>query len=245
MSEIIKINAIVLRKIEFGDTSRIAHFFTEEYGKISAIIKGARTAKSKTGMLIDTMNLLQIVLYRKETREIQIVSDVDLIRHYSKIREDLDRIKYASAVIELLLNLTFENEQNKKLFSGTVKILGMLDEFSTDPKLLFAKYFLFFLRETGYYFQVRDCNVCGREIKTDRSVSYSYDSGIVCDECSRSRLTNFEISKELFNLLYCLNSKAENVKYSQGDLDLVIRMLEKFLMYHVNEFHGIRSLQMI
>ena len=39
MSEIVKTRAIVLRRLDFGDTSRIAHFFTEEYGKLSAMVK--------------------------------------------------------------------------------------------------------------------------------------------------------------------------------------------------------------
>jgi len=114
MSEIIKTDAIVLRKINFGDTSRIAQFYSYDYGKISAIIKGARTPKSKIGRMVDTLNLVQLIFYKKETRDLQLVKDVDLIKHYSHIKDDYERMKYASAVIELLSNLTLENEHNKK-----------------------------------------------------------------------------------------------------------------------------------
>lgn len=245
MSEIIKTRALVLRKIDFGDTSRIAQFYTEDFGKISAIIKGARTQRSKTGMLIDTMNYLQIIFYSKETREVQIVSDVDLIKHYSRIREDFDKFKHASAIVELLSSLTLENEGHKKLFYGTVRILELLDESPNDPKYLFAKYFLFFLREMGYYFQVENCNVCGNKINTGQSVAFNYDTGIMCDVCSRNRMTNFELGKELFDLLFCLNSRNMDAKYKQSDLDLVIKILEKFLIYHIPEFKGIKSLQLI
>ena len=48
MSEILKTEAVVLSKMNYSDTSIIASLFTEESGKISAIIKGARTAKSRT-----------------------------------------------------------------------------------------------------------------------------------------------------------------------------------------------------
>lgn len=244
MSEIIKTKAIVLRKINYGDTSRIAQFYSEEFGKISAIIKGARSSKSKSGQLIDTMNILQLVLYKKETREVQIVSEIDLIQHHARIRDDYEKYTFASAVIELLLNLTHENDQNKKLFDGTVKILSLLDSSNENSKLFFAKYFLFFLKEIGYEFQMKHCNVCGKEFSTPQPVSFNYEAGLMCSDCRKDRLTNYDLNEELFNLLLCLSSKTNNVLFSDGDLNQIIKMLEKFLMYSVHEFKGIKSLKM-
>ena len=243
MSEIIKTQAIVLRKINYGDTSKIAQFYTSDFGKISAIIKGARSPKSKIGMMIDTMNLLQLVLYKKENREVQVVSDADLIKHYSCIREDYEKYKYASAVIELLTNLTLENEHNKKLFDGTSKILSLINDDGSDPKFLFAKYFLFFLKEIGYEFQTTLCNVCGKEMKNETQAFYNYESGLMCPDCTADRLTNFNLTEELFNILLCLNSRNKIVHYTQNSLDFIIKMMEKFLMYNVHEFKGIKSIK--
>ena len=52
MSEIIKTEAVVLSKMNYGDSSNIASLFTEDLGKISVIIKGARTVKSKYGKML-------------------------------------------------------------------------------------------------------------------------------------------------------------------------------------------------
>ena len=245
MSEIIKTQAIVLRRINFGDSSKIATFYSEDFGKISAIIKGARSPKSKTGFLIDTTNLLQIVLYKKETRDIQIVSDVDLIKSYSHIRDDYEKFKHASAILELLTNLTLENEQNKKLFEGTVKIFSLLDGAGDNPKLLFAKYFLFFLKEIGYELQFNNCSICRKPLNTELSVSYNYENGMICGECRKDRLIVYDFTKELFNLMLCLNSRNNNIPYGEKELDLIIQLLERFLMNNVNEFKGIKSLKII
>lgn len=245
MSEIIKTNAFVLRRINFGDSSKIATFYSEDYGKISAIIKGARSPKSKFGFLIDTTNLLQIVLYKKETRELQIVSDVDLIKSYPHIRDDYDKYKYASAIIELLTTLTLENENNKILFDGTVKIFGLLDGAENNPKLLFTKYFMFFLKEIGYELQFQNCSICRKPLIPEELVSYNYENGLICSECRIDRLTVFDFSKELFNLMYCLNSKNNNIECGEKELDLILQLLERYLMTHVNEFTGIKSLKII
>jgi DNA repair protein RecO (recombination protein O) len=244
MSEIIKTEAIVLSKIDFGDTSRIAKFYTADFGKISAIIKGARSPKSKIGSLIDTMNLLQLVLYKKDTREIQLVSQVDLLKHYPAIRDNYEKYISASAVIELLSDMTLENEHSKKLFEGTVRIFELLNSTNDNPKILFIKYFLFFLKEIGYEFQLKQCNVCGNEINDNKPVAFNYETGLMCHECRRDRLTNYDLDEELFNLLLCLSSKQNNILCREEDLKTIIRMMESFLSYHIHEFKGIKSLKL-
>jgi len=244
MSELIKTRAIVLRKIDYGDTSKIAQFYTEDFGKLSAIIKGARSPKSKIGMIVDTFNLLQIVLYRKETRDVQLVSDADLLQHFSNIKEDFERLKYASAAIELLLNLTIEHDHNLRLFNGSVKILELLNDKEKNPKYYFAKYFLFFIKEIGYEFPTTHCSVCRKELINGSRVSYNYETGILCDECRKDRIIHFDFTEELFNLLKCLSTKINNIKYKDYDLNTIIRLLEKFIKYHIHEFQGLKSLEL-
>ena len=59
------------------------------------------------------MNLLQLVLYKRNTR--QLVSQVDLIKQYADIRDNYGKYISASAVIELLSNMTLENEHSKNI----------------------------------------------------------------------------------------------------------------------------------
>lgn len=123
MSEIIKTDAVVLSKLSYGDTSSIVTLYTETDGKLSAIVKGGRSSKSKIGKIIDPINYLQIIIYKKNTRDIQILSDANLISHFINLKEDLNSAKYGFAVIELIKNLTVEHEVNQKLFKRVSKDL--------------------------------------------------------------------------------------------------------------------------
>ncbi|MGK9475851.1 DNA repair protein RecO [Melioribacter sp. OK-6-Me] len=245
MSEIIKTDAVVLNKLNYGDTSKIAHLFTRDYGKMSAIVKGARSPKSKIGMIVDTLNIIQVIIYKKETREIQLISNADLLKHFSIIKEDIERMKYATAVVELLLQLTIELDPHPRLFDGTVRILELINNPDKNPKYYFTKYLLFFIKEIGYQFPTTHCSVCGKELKTNMLVNYNYDSGIMCEECSKDRMSHFRFTKELFNLLQCLSTKNFNIEYSDNDLSTLIMLLEKFLKYHIDEFKGLRSLKVL
>jgi DNA repair protein RecO (recombination protein O) len=243
MSEIVKTRAIVLRRLDFGDTSRIAHFFTEEFGKLTAMVKGAKSPKSKTGLAIDLLNVVELVLYKKETREVQLVSQVELLKHFSSIRDDFEKYKFASTVIELLSTLITESEPHLKLFEGSVKILSLIDSSNQSPKFLFVKYFFFFLKELGYEFQYERCNICRRDISRGEKASINFEAGLICSDCRQDRRTNFNFSEELFELIFCLNQKKSLCSYTEEDLDTILILLEKFLSYNISEFKGLKSLK--
>lgn len=242
MSQLHKTNALVLSKLNYGDTSKIVTLFTEDYGRETCIIKGARSPKSKIGGIVDVMNQIQIVYYKKDSREVQIISQADLIAHYSNIKNDLESLKYGSSVIELLKSLTIDSEINTRLYRGSVKILDMMNKVDNDSQLLFLKYFLFFIDELGYSIKEDECKVCSTDLKKSNTIYFNYEKGFLCEDCGKSELVNYEFSTELFNLFICLSRKQNECKYTSENLSRLISFLEKFLKYHLQEFKGIKSI---
>ena len=242
MSELLKTEAVVLRKLDYGDTSKIATLYSDELGKFAVIIKGGRTAKTKVGMIVDPLNIIQIVLYKKDTREIQIVTQADLVFSPNVLKDDLERIKYASAIAELVFNLIPEHEANLKIFRGIKKILMLLNDKNENPKILFIKFFLFFVKEIGYEIQLSSCASCGKELSKDMALFYSYNKGALCPECQGNYAVTADLSQELFQTLICLNGKQNRNFGDMKILDKAIYFLEKYLSYHIEEFKGIKSL---
>ncbi|MBT7093375.1 MAG: hypothetical protein HN936_09015 [Bacteroidetes bacterium] len=67
-----KIRAIVLHHLNYGDTSIIAHLYTDKFGRQSVMIKGARgQRKNRKISLYHPLALLEIELYYKENRDLQ------------------------------------------------------------------------------------------------------------------------------------------------------------------------------
>lgn len=244
MAEIITSKVIVLKKLDYGDTSKIATFFSEDKGKISAIIKGAKSPKSKAGAIIDPLNILEVTYYNKSGREIQVITQADLILHPAKITEDLDYTKFASAAIELIDKMVYSNQSFPMIFKAVERFINLLNQKTPNPEMLFAKLFLFFLKEVGYEPQLENCIYCGKMKKGDEINHFNFETGLVCDSCSRDHLTSITFSRELFKLLNCLSQKNNEFNYSQENLNKVLFFLEKYLMYHVPEFKGLKSLKM-
>ena len=244
MSEIITTEAIVLSKLKYGDTSKIVTLYTNDFGKLSAIVKGGRDSKSKIGSVIDPMNHIQIVLYKKDTREIQIISSADLINHFRRIKEDLDRLEYSQAILELLKKLTVEHESNRRLFKGSVRILTLLDTSNELPVITFGRFFIFFLSELGYEIQLDKCSVCGRATLENTELSYNFDFGILCNECRKNHLESISISSELFKYMVCLKTNKKTEALSNGTAEKAVVFMERYLKFHIPDFKGIQSIQL-
>ena len=86
-----KTEVIVLKSINYGETSKILTLYSRTSGKISVIAKGARNIKSRFGGTLEPINYLAIVFYEKESRNIQYLSQVDIIEYFPQIKKDLEK----------------------------------------------------------------------------------------------------------------------------------------------------------
>lgn len=247
MSDIIKTEAIVLNKMNYGETSKIASFYTKELGKVSALIKGARSPKSHIGLKIDSMNLVQIVMYKKAQRELQLITQVELISHFGKIKEDLNKLKFASAVLELIHSLTIEGEANPKLFRGLVKMLSLFETTATHPGILLVQFILFLIKELGYELQLERCSICDSEIAINSGnsrMNFNFEKGLICQECQKDFLESYTFSQELFDFFDCLIKRKDDCTIDIKVIDKALNFLEKYLKYHIPEFKGIQSIHL-
>lgn len=243
MSEIIKTEAVVIRKADHGDSSKILSLYTKDHGRISVIAKGIKSPKSKLNSRLEIFNNVEVVIYSKSSRNIQLISGADIIKVYNSLTEDLDRYQYAAAILELFNTLIHEHEKNEKLYKGLIRILSLLNDSKNDSQFLFVKFFFFLVNEIGYAIELKKCNNCHKELVNEGGVFYNHTEGILCSDCSEGHMINFEFSKELFNLVICLSYKNTECNYTKQDLDLLIMFLEKHVAYHVDGFRSLKSLK--
>lgn len=245
MSEILKTEAVVLSKMDYRDTSNILSLYTKDFGKISVILKGGRSPKSKSGFIAEPLNYLQIIIYKKDNRELQFLSGLDLVSHYPRIKEDLEKLKYSLAILELIKKLTPEQETNIKLFNGITRILFLIDSSKESTKVTFGRFFLFFLKETGFEIQLKHCSSCQNTVNGNESFGYNYETGILCSRCISNFRIDFNLSQELFNYLLCLKQNKNADSFKNFTADKAIVFMERHIKFHFPDFKGVNSFHTI
>jgi recombinational DNA repair protein (RecF pathway) len=97
-----KTEAVVLRTIKFGETSKILTLLTRDFGLLKAIAKGVRGARPKFGAALDPFARSEIVVYRRRERELHLVGGADLVEAHLPLASHLARYAFASAVVEFV-----------------------------------------------------------------------------------------------------------------------------------------------
>jgi DNA repair protein RecO (recombination protein O) len=126
---ITKTEAIVLRTVDFQESSLIATLFTRKYGKVAVIAKGARRPKSKLAAYLVPGQILETVIFMKETRDVQTLSEATyILRKLDRIRLDMDKMALVVTTLELASQIIHSHEPNEDLYQLLVKLLPWIDE---------------------------------------------------------------------------------------------------------------------
>lgn len=191
MTSLYRDTGVVLRTYRLGEADRIVVLFTERHGKVRAVAKGVRKTKSKFGARLEPTSHVALQLY--EGRELDIVTQAESIDHFRAIREDLDRIAAASAMLEAVDQLAQEREPNPRLYQ---MLLGALRALSArNSPLVVPAFFLKVLALEGFRPMVEQCVECGA---SGPLTAFDIDAGgTLCTSCRRGQA----ISPEALRLL--------------------------------------------
>ena len=129
--EIIRSQAVVLRSLDYGETSQIVTLLTSEKGKLGVMAKGARRTKSQFGATLQPMAYTQVVFYYKPTRELQILSESSHVETFHQLRRNLNSITVGLRIVELVDALLEEEDPQPEIFALTVQALRRLNRTDT------------------------------------------------------------------------------------------------------------------
>ena len=118
--------AVVLRVTEFSESSCIVSLLTREFGKITAIAKGARRPKSPFDAALDVLAICRIVFLHKTTA-MSLLTEAKLERRFRSGETNLAKLYSGFYIVELLRNLTDEGDPLPELFDLTMDWIERLD----------------------------------------------------------------------------------------------------------------------
>jgi DNA repair protein RecO (recombination protein O) len=127
-----KSEALVLRGVDFSESSRIITFLCPERGRMACLAQGARRTKSGAAALLETFNRLELVYYWKDSREVQKLGEASLLDDFAPLKRDLDKSVYAAFPLEIALKTAQANEPSHDLYDALVAGLDSMKHWSGD-----------------------------------------------------------------------------------------------------------------
>ena len=149
---------VVLRTYKLGEADRIVVVLTRSHGKVRAVAKGVRKTKSRFGGRLEPVSHVDLLLYEGRG-DLDIVSQAETVDAFRPLRDDLDRLGRAVAMLEAADQLGLEREANPRLYDMLVGALRTLAE--RDAPLVVPGFLLKALALEGFRPQVEACVACG------------------------------------------------------------------------------------
>jgi len=190
--------AIVLKKSNFGEADQIVTLLTRYRGKTAVVAKGVRRMNSRKGGNLDNLN--NIKAYFAEGKNMDIITEVDLISSWPKIKSDLEKISLAYQIIEPLNGLMPESQENQAVFKLTLEALNLLE--NTDKSEMIVRAFqVKLLSCLGFEPELDKCVGCGSELSPEGLAISAELGGVIGPEEREVAVTAYPVSAEALKVL--------------------------------------------
>lgn len=120
----IKTEAIILKSTDSNEVDRLLTVYSEKLGKINISAKGVKKIESKLRYSIEAITHVQMILV--EGKNFLILKDAVIIDQFLNIKKDLDKIKIAQKLADLIDEALVGEERDEdvwKLILHTFKAI--------------------------------------------------------------------------------------------------------------------------
>jgi DNA repair protein RecO (recombination protein O) len=129
-------NAVVLRRINYGEADRILTLLTREFGKQALIAKGVRKERSKLAGGIELFSESDISFIVGKGDVGTLVS-TKLIRHFAHIASDYDRMQLTATFLKRLDDAT-EDEAGRDYYDLNIQMMLAMNTPSIPAEITMA-----------------------------------------------------------------------------------------------------------
>jgi DNA repair protein RecO (recombination protein O) len=187
----LKTEAIVLRGIRYGEADRVLHLYTPERGRVSAIAKGVRRARSRFGGRLEPFFRLRLVLYEGRS-DLLTVTSAETVAAHPRLREHAAALDGAARACDAVSRLFGDGEPHPGVYHLLANQLALLDaEPARATRAAALAFRLKLLLAAGFAPQLAACASCGER---EHLVGFSGAAGgVVCGACEASA---FPLSQE-------------------------------------------------
>ncbi|MGM8214141.1 DNA repair protein RecO [Bacillaceae bacterium W0354] len=228
-----KVNGIIVRTRDYGETNKIVTLYTREYGLLSAVARGAKKPKSRMAAI--TQPFIYGLFLIQLGKGLGTIHQGEIEHSMRKIREDIIKTAYAAYICELLTKVVQEKEPNPSLFDELFTSLErMQDEERIDVISMMFELKLY--RVGGFAPIINHC-VNGHEERPVVGFSIT-EGGVICDQCKWKTTDVIPINHNTYKVLRIMCERSiKNIRQISIKKETVV-FLRKLLDDYYEQYGG-------
>lgn len=195
--------ALLVRSVPYGEADVIATFFTQDCGKLSAVVRGARRSTKRFGGALEPIHELLVTLEDKG-KELCVLKEARIQRPRAGIASSLEAMEAAGQALRWVRHLCPARTPEPAAWRSLEDLLEALDapgergagappegaRRAIEARQHLAIFGVRLLTDMGYALQLDACIRCGRACPEGRSAFLdAAGGGLVCTSCGGARRT--------------------------------------------------------
>ena len=218
-NKVIDVEGIIINVKNYGDTSKIIDILTKEYGIIGVMAKGCKSIKSNLRSVTDKLTYATFTIYFKKDK-LSILSEASVINNFSNIKKDIEKISYASFLIDLT-NQVYKQCEDNNLYDLLISSLIKIND-NFNPLIITNILELKYLEYLGVMPNLNGCSICGSKSVVTLS---SDKGGYLCSKCHTNEPIVSDKAIKLVRM------------YTLVDINKIEKLdIKKDVVYEVNNF---------
>ena len=196
--------AIILKKITYGEADLIVTFFGREEGRLSGIAKSAKVSSRRFGGALELGSLVELRYVHRRASDLVRIEDAHILMPTTGIMFSLERLGALSRTLELALGFLPERQSAPEKFDLLARYISYLSKNNPTPASQIT-FELKWLSLVGYKPALDKCLSCGCPTQEKRTWSFSFDhGGVLCHKCVRPNLKKIGLRHEALKELQVL-----------------------------------------
>lgn len=229
--------AIILKRIKYGDTSLVVHVFSPKEGRFSLLVNGVRKQKSSfNSSYFQPMNLVDITYYYKKSGLFRL-KEIRMNTHYQTLNQNIVKSSIGVYSIEIIDKSISEESEGSDMYYFIKEFYQYLDLTRDSSNI----HFWFFMKMAHYL------GFAPSNDYSDEKKCFHLLEGVYSNEQEFESI--YLLSEKLSLLFYRLSQSGVEdlraIQMSREERHQLLEKLEYYFSLHLTGFGKIKSLAVL
>lgn len=181
--------ALLVKRVEYGEADLVLTLFTERFGRVSALARGARKSARRFGGALEPMHTLEVRLEERPERELFGLREARIVTPRLALTSELARLEAAGKALGWLRRAAPARTPEPELWRDIEALLDRLAQPGpVDAERILSAAGLHLLGALGWGLDFERCVSCGKPCPEGQAgLVDPTRGGLVCRSCGGAR----------------------------------------------------------
>jgi len=174
----------ILKKEDLKEADQLFTVYTKEFGKLKILGRAVRKIGAKLRGSFQLFRLVELEFIQGKSHK--TLTDAIVVKKFSKIENDLKKIKAVHQMADVLDSLVIREEKDNLIWQLLFEVFERLNNLPFtvhDLRLIYYYFFWNLITLLGYQPQLGNCVSCHEKLKPEGLSFIPEEGGVICVDC--------------------------------------------------------------